>query len=120
MNPYPRRLAMSDPLSSAIALVKFGPCKSAECPQDWVNVAVPMCAHCEGVEDINLAAARIILGRLEAVQSERDRLREALRLAAMWGVQSRGFSASIAVDLRNWIDSGMIGPEPKAPSYYPK
>jgi hypothetical protein len=47
-------------LDGALALVDFGPCRGAERPQDWINVAGPMCAHCEGVEDVNLAAARII------------------------------------------------------------
>jgi hypothetical protein len=47
-------------LDAALALVDFGPCKTADRPQDWINVASPMCAHCEGVEDVNLAAARII------------------------------------------------------------
>lgn len=47
-------------LDAALALVDFGPCRGAERPQDWINVAGPMCAHCEGVEDVNLAAARII------------------------------------------------------------
>ena len=47
-------------LDAALAQVDFGPCRGAERPQDWINVAGPMCAHCEGVEDVNLAAARII------------------------------------------------------------
>jgi hypothetical protein len=47
-------------LDAALALVDFGPCRGAERPQDWINVASPMCAHCDGVEDVNLAAARII------------------------------------------------------------
>lgn len=47
-------------LDAALALVDFGPCRGAERPQDWINVAGPMCDHCEGVEDVNLAAARII------------------------------------------------------------
>ena len=47
-------------LDAALALVDFGPCRGAERPQDWINVAGPMCAHCDGVEDVNLAAARII------------------------------------------------------------
>jgi hypothetical protein len=47
-------------LDAALALVDFGPCRGAERPQYWINVAGPMCAHCEGVEDVNLAAARII------------------------------------------------------------
>jgi len=47
-------------VDAALALVDFGPCRVAEHPQDWINVAGPMCAHCEGMEDLNLAAARII------------------------------------------------------------
>ena len=47
-------------LDAALALVDFGPCRGAERPQDWIKVASPMCAHCEGAEDVNLAAARII------------------------------------------------------------
>ena len=47
-------------LDAALALVDFGPCRGAERPQDWINVASPMCALCEGLEDVNLAAARII------------------------------------------------------------
>ena len=47
-------------LDAALSLVDFGPCRGAERPQDWINVAGPMCAHCDGVEDVNLAAARII------------------------------------------------------------
>ena len=47
-------------LDAALALVDFGPCRGAERPQDWIHVAGPMCTHCEGMEDVNLAAARII------------------------------------------------------------
>lgn len=47
-------------LDAALALVDFGPCRGAERPQDWINVASPMCGLCEGREDVNLAAARII------------------------------------------------------------
>ena len=47
-------------LQNALALVDFGPCRDAARPQDWINVAGPMCAHCVGTEDVNLAAARII------------------------------------------------------------
>ena len=47
-------------LKDALALVDFGPCRGAERPQDWLKVASPMCAHCIGIEDVNLAAARII------------------------------------------------------------
>jgi hypothetical protein len=47
-------------LKDALALVDFGACKDAERPQEWINVASPMCDHCIGTEDINLAAARII------------------------------------------------------------
>jgi hypothetical protein len=47
-------------LDAALALVDFGPCQRSERPQDWVKVARPMCAHCEELEDVNFAAARII------------------------------------------------------------
>ena len=47
-------------LDAALALVDFGPCRSGARPQDWLDVAGPMCAHCEELEDVNLAAARII------------------------------------------------------------
>jgi len=47
-------------MDAALALVDFGPCRGAERPQDWINVAGPMCAYCEDMEDVNLAAARII------------------------------------------------------------
>ena len=78
---------MSDkPLADALALVKFGPCKSAERPQDWVNVASPMCAHCLDCEDVNLAAARIITDAYQAIQSERD----ALHAAALTLILAKG------------------------------
>jgi hypothetical protein len=47
-------------LDAALTLVDFGPCRGSERPQDWINVAGPMCAHCRVAEDVNLAAARII------------------------------------------------------------
>jgi len=47
-------------LTAALALVDFGACEKAARPQDWVNVASPMCAFCEEGEDVNLAASRII------------------------------------------------------------
>jgi hypothetical protein len=47
-------------LVDALALVEFGPCRDAARPQDWMAVASPMCQHCEGTEDVNFAAARII------------------------------------------------------------
>lgn len=46
-------------LKDALALVDFGACRDGD-PADWTNVASPMCAHCIGLEDVNLAAARII------------------------------------------------------------
>jgi len=46
-------------LDAALALVDFGACRDGD-PADWINVAAPMCAHCIGAEDVNLAAARII------------------------------------------------------------
>ena len=46
-------------LELALALVDFGACRDGD-PADWINVASPMCAHCIGSEDVNLAAARII------------------------------------------------------------
>lgn len=55
-----RSAAACSALDAALSLVDFGPCRGAERPQDWINVAGPMCAHCDGVEDVNLAAARII------------------------------------------------------------
>ena len=58
--PSPLDATTCSALDAALALVDFGPCKGSERPQDWINVAGPMCAHCEGVEDVNLAAARII------------------------------------------------------------
>ena len=60
MKPETESGAPCSALDDALALVDFGPCKTANRPQDWINVAGPMCAHCEGVEDVNLAAARII------------------------------------------------------------
>ena len=36
-------------LADALALVDFGPCREADRPQDWINVAAPMCAYCRGV-----------------------------------------------------------------------
>ena len=66
---------VSNPLHDALALVDFGSCQGAGRSQDWINVAGPMCAHCEGVEDVNLAAARIIaaeyrkaLAAIEAIE----------------------------------------------------
>ena len=53
-------LAPCSALDDALALVDFGPCRGSKRPQDWVNLAGPMCDHCEGEEDVNLAAARII------------------------------------------------------------
>jgi hypothetical protein len=47
-------------LVDALALVEFGPCRDAARPQDWMAVASPMCQHCEGTEDVNFAAARIL------------------------------------------------------------
>jgi hypothetical protein len=47
-------------LVDALALVEFGPCRDADRPQDWMAVASPMCQHCEGTEDVNFAAARIL------------------------------------------------------------
>ena len=46
-------------LDAALALVDFGACRDGD-PADWINVAAPMCAHCVGAEDVNLAAARIL------------------------------------------------------------
>ena len=78
-------------LESALALVDFGPCKTANRPQDWINVAGPMCAYCEGVEDVNLAAARIIAGEYRKAQAMTwipvaERLPENFEVVAVIGV----------------------------------
>jgi hypothetical protein len=54
-------------LADALALVEFGPCRDAARPQDWMSVAAPMCAHCQGSEDVNFAAARIIAVEYKAL-----------------------------------------------------
>jgi hypothetical protein len=61
-------------LDDALALVDFGPCKTADRPQDWINVAGPMCKHCEGVEDVNLAAARIIADEYRKLLAESEEM----------------------------------------------
>ena len=55
-------------LDAALALVDFGPCRDGD-PADWINVASPMCAHCIGTEDVNLAAARIIAAEYRKAQA---------------------------------------------------
>lgn len=65
------------PIHAALALVDFGPCKDADRPQDWIYVASAMCAHCEGTEDVNLAAARIITAEYREVV-------DMLRRCEMW------------------------------------
>jgi hypothetical protein len=67
-------------LEAALALVDFGPCRGAKRPQDWVNVASPMCEHCIGEEDVNLAAARIIAeSRMEMME-----MMEMIQRCEMW------------------------------------
>ena len=56
-------------LEAALALVDFGPCRDGD-PADWINVASPMCAHCIGSEDVNLAAARIIAAEYRKSRDE--------------------------------------------------
>lgn len=50
---------------------------------------------------------------------ETKRLKKALRLATKWGIRSDGFSAEVSDSIRVWIDGGMLGDPPEAPSYYP-
>ncbi|MBK1884670.1 hypothetical protein JIN85_19825 [Luteolibacter pohnpeiensis] len=50
---------------------------------------------------------------------ERDAAREALLLAAQWGISSDGYSANVSRQIRIWVLNGMQGPAPKAPDYYP-
>jgi hypothetical protein len=59
-------------LADALALVDFGACRDSGRPAKWIEVAEPMCAHCKGSEDVNLAAARIIA----------DAYRDTLRILA--------------------------------------
>ena len=56
-------------LELALALVDFGACRDGD-PADWINVASPMCAHCIGSEDVNLAAARIIAAEYRKSRDE--------------------------------------------------
>jgi hypothetical protein len=57
---------MNTPLQDALNLVDFGPCRGHNRSQDWIGVAAPMTKHCTSrVEDINLAAARIIADELK-------------------------------------------------------
>lgn len=60
------------------------------------------------------------LGRAPAVQlaeaKERvAQLEAALQLARKWGVSSRNWSGTVAVDLADWIDGGMDGKAPVEP-----
>ena len=64
-------------LHDALALVDFGACRDGN-PAEWIKVSGPMCAHCIGSEDVNLAAARIIAAHYRkfrtALEFERDEL----------------------------------------------
>lgn len=53
------------------------------------------------------------------LERERDAARAALMLAAEWGISSDGYSAEVSSRIRCWVISGMQGPAPKAPDYYP-
>jgi len=58
-------------LKDALALVDFGACRDGN-PADWINVASPMCAHCIGTEDINLAAARIVTAEYRKLLAKKE------------------------------------------------
>jgi len=60
------------PLNAALALVAFGPARGNARPQDWINVASPMCKYCRECEDVNFAAARIIADYVTALESVCD------------------------------------------------
>lgn len=53
-------------------------------------------------------------------ERERNAARDALLLAAEWGISSDGFSAEVSSEIRCWIIKGMEGKAPTAPEYYPK
>ena len=55
-------------LNDALALVDFGACRDGD-PVDWIKVAWPMCAHCIGAEDVNLATARIIAAEYRKIMA---------------------------------------------------
>jgi len=74
--PDPSAMPPCSALDAALALVNFGPRRGAEHPQDWINVAGPMCAHCEGAEDVNLAAARIIAAEYRKVMAVLEAIEE--------------------------------------------
>ena len=59
---------MSNPeLDAALALVDFGPCRTAARPQDWIAAVTPIFAYSKDFEDVNLAAARIIAAEYRRV-----------------------------------------------------
>lgn len=57
---------------------------------------------------------------LAEMTDQRDAARDALLLAARWGIASDGYSAEVSSNIRCWIISGMTGNAPTAPDYYPK
>lgn len=78
-NPGPEGLgfggAPCSELSDALALVDFGACRDGD-PAEWINVASPMCKHCKGTEDVNLAAARIIAVEYRRLESTLSAIEE--------------------------------------------
>jgi len=70
-------------VSESLALVDFGPCRLSARPAKWIEVAGPMCKHCEDGESVDHAAARILA-------AEYRRMKEALD--AITNVRSSDFS----------------------------
>lgn len=60
-----------------------------------------------------------MVGHAKNMERQRNQMRDALLIAARWGIRSDGFSGEVSDSLRTWIDAGMSGDPPKVPSYYP-
>jgi hypothetical protein len=64
----PLDAAAGSPLADAMALIALGPQRSANAV-DWCRVSLEMCKHCEGAEDVNEAAARILSQRMKKLEN---------------------------------------------------
>ena len=56
------------PLADALALIALGPQRSANAVE-WLGVSLEMCKHCQGTENVNEAAARIMAERVKTLEN---------------------------------------------------
>jgi hypothetical protein len=93
-------------LDDALALIALGPQRSAN-SFEWYQVSLEMCKHCKGTENVNEAAARIVVERMKTYDRK-------LRLLTKEQHRMRDPERTLLCDI---IANGQLLPDPSGSRY---